>query len=94
MGVNRVALLLPKVHLGMCMRPAEEVQAAHWPSNHVAEHPVGFEMCLAIQLKSFGKVFDAYASVSVRNPWYGTFKQGWRRAAIISGDVPRDCGPQ
>jgi len=43
----------------MCMRPAEEGQAAHWPSNHVSEHPVGIDMCLAIQLKSFGKVFDA-----------------------------------
>jgi hypothetical protein len=59
MGVNRLALLLPIGHLGMCMRPAEEGQAAHWPSNHVSEHPVGIDMCLAIQLKSFGKVFDA-----------------------------------
>jgi hypothetical protein len=39
--------------------PAAYLTAAHWPSNHVSEHPVGIDMCLAIQLKSFGKVFDA-----------------------------------
>src|SRR5437899_12014512 len=32
--------------------PAEEAKAAHWPAKLVAQHPVGFDMCLALQLKS------------------------------------------
>lgn len=90
MDVNRVALPPSILHLGMCMRPAEEVRAAHWPSNHVAEHPVGFDMCLAPQLKSSAKFLTHTQAVSARNPCHGTFKQGWRRVAITNGDVPRD----
>ena len=90
MDVNRVALPLSILHLGMCMRPAEEVRAAHWPSNHVAEHPVGFDMCLALQLKSSAKFLTHTQAVSARHPGHGSSKQGWRRGAITNGDAPRD----
>jgi hypothetical protein len=90
MDFNRVALPRLILHLGMCTRPAEKVRAAHWPSNHVAEHPVGPDMCLAPQLKSSSKVLTHTKAVSARNPCNGTFKQGWRRVAITNGDVPID----
>jgi hypothetical protein len=72
------------------MRPAEEVRVAHWPLNHVAEHPVGFDMCFALQLKSSAKFLTRKQAVSARHPGHGSSKQGRRRGAIANGDVPRD----
>jgi len=70
--------------------PQKRYSSAHWPSNHVAEHPVGFDIALRSSSNPSAKFLTHTQAVSARNQCHGTFKQGWRRVAITNGDVPRD----
>ena len=87
MDVNRVVWPLFILHLGSVCGLQKRYELL-WPSNHVAEHPVGFDMCHALQFKSSAKFLTHTQAVSARQPGHGSSKQGWRRGAIANDDAP------